>query len=96
MSSVLSKPIAIQIRVPESPASTEEVEGIVRRALDVIIVRLDNIDNRVADVDGKIGNLRDDMKEGFRKIQGQIESIDKKIDQINLRGIEDDTGEARQ
>ena len=97
MSSVSSEPVVIKINVPECPVSIEDVDGIVRRALDVIISRLDNIDARFDNTDNKIDNLRydlkDDMKEGFRKIQEQIDNLEKKIDQINLRDIESDMSE---
>ena len=97
MSLVSSEPVVIKINVPESPVSIEDVDGIVRRALDVIITRLDNIDARFDNTDNKIDNLRydlkDDMKEGFRKIQEQIDNLEKKIDQINLRDIESDMSE---
>lgn len=45
------------------------------------------------DTDNKIDNLRNDTKEGFRKTQEQIDNIQSRIDQINLRDIESDIGE---
>ncbi len=69
-------------RITKADITKADIREVVQDCLAGVNERLDSLEESVT-------NLRGDMNTGFSRLQEQIDSIEGKIDQINIRDIDE-------